>query len=228
MNSMAMWATLGNPAPRQEPGVYTPWQWPVLRSIALPAAADALHTWPGAFGERRSRRAFAAIELGQLSTLLWHTLHCQRTAESPMGFVLQQRPIPSAGAIHPVHVLIQVPDEDRAWARYNPLTHALDIIGPPADVLRDLCIEADQVVSARPGSLLLFVAEPAMTAAKYENADSLVWRDAGVMQGALAIAAEALALNYCLLGITGDPWVGRLSEQCQLVGVGLAALGARP
>lgn len=228
MNSTAMWARLGNPAPRQEPGVYTPWQWPVLRSIALPAATEALHVLPDAFLERRSRRAFAPIELDQLSTLLWHTLHCLRTGESPLGFALQQRPIPSAGAIHPVHMLLQVPGEDGVWARYNPLTHALDVIGPTADVLRGLCTEADQVVSAQSGSLLLFVAEPAMTAAKYENADSLVWRDAGVIQGALAIAAEALSLNYCLLGITGDPWVGRLSEQCQLVGVGLAALGARP
>lgn len=228
MNSTVMWATLGNPAPRQEPGTYKPWQWPVVRSVALPAASDALHACAGSLLERRSRRTFAPIALGELSTLLWHTLHCQRTAESPMGFAIQQRPTPSAGAIHPVHLLIQVPGEDGVWARYNSLTHALDVIGPPADVLRGLCIEADQVVSAQSGSLLLFVAEPAMTAAKYENADSLVWRDAGVMQGALAIAAEALALNYCLLGITGDPWVGQLSEQCQLVGVGLAALGTRP
>lgn len=123
---------------------------------------------------------------------------------------------------------MQLPGYAAQWARYNPHTHALEVIGPSADILNALRAEADQVVDAQSGSLLLFVAEPAMTAAKYENADSLVWRDAGIMQGALAIVAQALALNYCLLGITGDPWVGRLSEQCQLVGVGIAALGARP
>ena len=160
--------------------------------------------------------------------LLWHTLHCQRTADSPLGFALQQRAVPSAGAIHPIHLVMQMPENSATWARYNPLTHALDVMGASADVLDALRIEADRVVVAQPGSLLLFIAEPAMTAAKYENADSLVWRDAGVMQGALAITAEALGLSYCLLGITGDPWVGRLTEQCELVGVGVAALGARP
>lgn len=223
-----MWATLGSPVPRQDPIPYTPWQWPVVRSIALPAASDVVYRWPDALLQRRSRRDFAPIGMQTLSMLLWHTLHCQRTAESPMGFSLQQRPVPSAGAIHPVHLLLQLPLEGGQWARYNPVTHALDVVDHTANVLQGLCEEADQVLRAEPGSLLLFVAEPAMTAAKYENPCSLIWRDAGVMQGSLAIAAEALALNYCLLGITGDPWVGRLSEQCHLVGVGLAALGARP
>ena len=208
--------------------MYSPWQWPVVRSVPLPAASDAARMWPEAMAGRRSRREFAVLGLDDLSTLLWHTLHCQRTADSPMGFALQQRPIPSGGAIHPVHLLVQMPGKTGAWSRYNSLTHALDVIGPNADVLEQLRIHADQVVSVQDGSLLLFVAEPAMTAAKYENADSVVWRDAGVMQGALAMVAEALGLNYCLLGITGDPWVGQLSEQCKLFGVGLAVLGARP
>jgi SagB-type dehydrogenase family enzyme len=223
-----MWTWLGNPAPRQQHDVYTPWRWPAVSSITLPAASEISSACSDMLSARRSRRTFSVLGLAELSTLLWHTVRCQRTAESPLGFALQQRSTPSAGAIHPVHLVVQVPGQTGQWARYNPLTHALDVIGPSADILNALRAEADQVVDAQSGSLLLFVAEPAMTAAKYENADSLVWRDAGIMQGALALAAQSLALNYCLLGITGDPWVGRLSEQCQLVGVGIAALGARP
>lgn len=228
MSLTRMWTWLGSPVPRQEPVAYTPWVWPVDRSIGLPMASVSAGAWSEASSTRRSRRTFAPLELEQIGMLLWHTLYCQRTADSPLGFALQQRPIPSAGAIHPVHLVMQMSDDPSAWARYNPLTHALDVIGASAGVLDALRIEADRVVVAEPGSLLLFIAEPAMTAAKYENADSLVWRDAGVMQGAMAMKAEALGLNYCLLGITGDPWVQQLTEQCQLVGVGVAALGARP
>ncbi|WP_147424154.1 hypothetical protein [Xanthomonas campestris] len=123
---------------------------------------------------------------------------------------------------------MQMPDDASAWARYNPLDHALDVIGAPASVLNPLREQADQIIHTQPGILLLFVAEPQMTAAKYEKSDSLVWRDAGVLQGALAMTSEYLGFNFCLLGMTGDPWAGQLSEQCQLVGVGLAALGARP
>lgn len=162
-----------------------------------------------------------------MGELFLHTLWCQRTAESPLGFDLQQRSIPSAGAIHPIHLVMQVPGS-ADWARYNPITHTLDVMGSSAAVLGSVYAEASRLVEMQSGSLLLFIAEPAMTAAKYQDADSLVWRDAGVMQGALAFVAEALGLNYCLLGITGDPWVGQLAEQHELVGVGVAALGARP
>lgn len=206
---------------------YTPWCWPIANSITLPLAQQAgTGTLQGALATRRSRRTFAPLSIEQLGTLLWHTIRCQRTAPSSLGFALQQRPIPSAGAIHPIHLVTQLPDDMEAWARYNPITHSLDIIGAAAGVLDTLRDETEHVVPAHPGSLLLFIAEPAMTAAKYEYADSLVWRDAGVMQGALALAAEALGLHYCLLGITGDPWVSQLSNQCQLTGVGVAALGA--
>lgn len=228
MSLTRMWTWLGSPTPRHEPVVYTPWVWPIERSISLPLAPASAGAWSEVSSTRRSRRTFAPIKLEQIGMLLRHTLYCHRTADSPLGFALQQRAVPSAGAIHPVHLVMQMPDDPATWARYNPLTHALDVMGTSAEVLDALRIEADRVLVAQPGSLLLFIAEPAKTAAKYENADSLVWRDAGLMQGALATSAEALGLNYCLLGITGDPWVGQLTDQCQLVGVGLAALGARP
>jgi SagB-type dehydrogenase family enzyme len=228
MSLTRMWTWLGSPTPRREPVAYTPRTWPIERSIGLPMASAGASAWLEASLMRRSRRTFAEIGLEQVGMLLWHTLYCQRTADSPLGFSLQQRPIPSAGAIHPVHLVMQVADDPSAWARYNPLTHALDVIGESAGVLDALRIEANRVVPIQSGSLLLFIAEPAMTAAKYENANSLVWRDAGVMQGALAMTAEALGLNFCLLGITGDPWVGQLNDKCQLVGVGVAALGTRP
>jgi hypothetical protein len=74
-------------------------------------------------------------------------------------------------------------------------------------------------------TLLLFAAEPGMTSAKYENAMSLVWRDAGVLQGHLAMAAEAIGLNFCLLGVIGEPWIGALTDEPGLVGVGAAYVG---
>lgn len=226
---ISMWTLLGNPVPRQQPLAYSPHLWPVTQSVSLPysATTDALvRSSPNSI--RRSRRVFAPISWEQISLLLWRTAHCQRTAESSLGFRLQQRAVPSAGAIHPIHLLVQMPDDAGAWARYNPLTHSLDVIGTCARVLNPLRQQADEIVLAQPGILLIFVAEPQMTAAKYENPDSLIWRDAGVLQGALAMTSEDLGLNFCLLGITGDPWVGQLSKQCQLAGVGLAALGARP
>jgi hypothetical protein len=76
--------------------------------------------------------------------------------------------------------------------------------------------------------MLLFVGEPGKTFSKYNHATSLVWRDAGVLIGHMALVAESLGLNFCPLGITGEPWVSELDKQGKLVGVGVALLGSRP
>ena len=85
----------------------------------------------------------------------------------------------------------------------------------------------DKLLHAPEATLFLFAAEPGMTAAKYGDPLSLVWRDAGVLLGYLAAAAESIDLRLCPLGVTGDPWVRRLVDQAGLAGVGTALVGAR-
>lgn len=109
--------------------------------------------------------------------------------------------------------------------RYNPFEHTLiefesDI--SPGDVRRNM----NAVVPAEVATLLLFAAEPGKTSAKYESANSLVWRDAGVLLGYLSIASESLGLNFAPLGVTGDPFTSELIKQPGLVGVGAAWVGS--
>jgi hypothetical protein len=148
----------------------------------------------------------------------------KRTIDSPMGFPLEQRGVPSAGAIHPIHVLIGDP-VSRCIERYDGRSHSLQRLGSR---LPDELVEAcTSLVPPQEGKILLFAAEPGKTAAKYDDCGSLVWRDAGVLQGSLALVAESLGLNLCLLGMTGEPWVSQLSQQGKLCGVGMALLGSR-
>lgn len=223
-----MWMSLGNPAPRSTPTSYTPLLWPTAASIALPVPVeDALADLATTLQTRRTSRAFGPVPLAALGALLWHTARCQRTAASGLGFLLEQRPTPSAGAIHPIHLVLQLPGE-RAWCRYNARTHQLDVLPGASGVLSPLMVQCQDIVALGAGQLVLFVAEPGMTAAKYDYPESLVWRDAGVLQGVLSITAAALGLNLCLLGVTGDPWGAQLAQQGQLMGVGVAVLGSRP
>jgi hypothetical protein len=159
------------------------------------------------------------------SLVLWHSSRCQQTADSPFGFQLQQRPIPSAGAIHPIHVILSVPG--LGWSRYNSISHSLEALDLPADWSATLESKCNELVAIEDGSLVLFVAEPGMTAAKYDEFESLVWRDAGILQSAFAVVAAAANCNLCLLGITGNPWAAALDQQGQLTGVGVAILGAQ-
>lgn len=181
---------------------------------------------PATLDDRRSERTFALIPEALLSALLWHTARTKESTPSPLGFEIEHRLTPSAGAIHPVHLILQLATEER-WARYNAQQHSLDVIVNGDRLLQPLVDHSEKVMPRENGRLILFVAEPGKTAAKYENSESLVWRDAGILQGCLAMVAASLRLNYCLLGITGNPWVANLSNEGKLQGVGVAVLGTR-
>ena len=223
-----MWKSLGNPVPRETPEPYAPMVWPNGATIPLPPVGDIeLGSMASALDARITRRSFSQVSQPQISALLWHTARTLQTAASPLGFAIEHRPVPSAGAIHPIHILVQS-ERTQGWARYCPQHHNLQTV-PDADLLVRPLVELCEVIVARDeGALILFAAEPGKTASKYESADSLVWRDAGVLQGHMALVAAALGLNFCLLGVTGEPWIADLSEKRQLRGVGAAILGSRP
>jgi len=219
------WTNLGYPSPRSEPVHYTPIRWPVSRVIAL--TQDEPSVSPSFFrvlATRRSERNLGNVSLDQLGVLLWQVARCQGVAASSLGFDLEQRPYPSAGAIHPIHLMFYLRDEAQ-WYRYNARLHQLEEIPDAKVALAPLITQCKEVVDVDSGIIVLFVAEPAMTQAKYHDHASLVWRDAGVVQNTLALGASALGMNACLLGITGDPWAGALSDQGELVGVGVALIG---
>jgi len=192
----------------------------------MPRSEKELLSDMAAFDGRRSRRKFAPLSETSLGALLWHTSRTQNSKRSPLGFDIEQRPAPSAGAIHPIHILV-LRENTKMWARYNPVPHALEPLGTISERLNPFVQECNSIVPIESGDLLLYVAEPGKTAAKYAYSESLVWRDAGTLQGIMAIASEVLGLNFCLLGVTGEPWVSALDQEGKLRGVGAAILGAR-
>jgi SagB-type dehydrogenase family enzyme len=222
-----MWQLGTDPVPRTIPTRYAPVAWDIgSRRLLDVFAGDCLGTMAATLEDRRSERTFAAVPDALLGTLLWHTARTKESGPSSLGFQIEHRLAPSAGAIHPIHVVVQLADGG-GWARYNPQEHSLDVLLNGGRLLQPLVDQCEKVLPLGNGRLALFVAEPGMTAAKYDNSESLVWRDAGILQGCLALVAASLGLNYCLLGITGNPWVTTLSNQGKLQGVGVAIFGAR-
>ena len=224
------WIDLGNPHPRLEPAVYEPLTWPegsnVVRPIDAPSSGID-RSFSEVARHRRSCREFAPVPpeamLAKLGEVLSMSCGAQAVGTDSLGFPLSRRPAPSAGAIHPIHLVVNAPPQNE-WFRFDPLTRLL--VGVPTTVrAAEVRATFDEVLPAAHAALLLFVAEPAMTATKYENSASLVWRDAGVLQGIVSLAAEALGLGCTLLGITGDPWSAQLLDQPGLHGVGAAFVG---
>lgn len=223
---MVEWPDLKNPRPRSEPKPYEPVVWPATQFVPLP---EGLIQDTPPFAEvaeaRRTRYSFTPLSDGQLSALMQLTCRVTATLAGPLAFAQSHRPAPSAGAVHPVHVVMHRPG-DAALCRYDPYGHGLsqlDTFLEPSDLRAAM----HEVIDAPAGTLLLFVAEPGLTASKYKDAASLVWRDAGVLLGTFAMAAEALSLNFSPMGVTGEPWASQLIPGAPLVGVGAAFLGAR-
>lgn len=220
---------LGVPRPREAALPYAPIRWPAGLQIALPRPLTAgQHSWVQALSTRHTRRAFASeLSLERLGELLYW---CCRTVESHRsedGALLEFRPYPSAGALHPIHVLLQL-RRGLPWVRYEPNGHVLMEVPDSSEMAADVRSEADELLAMQPATLIALVAEPGKTAAKYENHESLVWRDAGVLLGYLSLVSELLGLSFCPLGVTGEPFVSRLlSPQSGLSGVGLALVGER-
>ncbi len=222
------WTPWPEPRPRPQPQPYKPFVWAPDEVQALPMPTDNLGPpMFEALGQRRSVRQSLPLDLGALGALLWHSQRRLESAPSPLGFEIERRPAPSGGAIHPVHVLVFRP-QIGVWGRYDCVRHGLRGLGVQAPALDGLVDQARSLVADSSATLLWFVAEPGKTGAKYEHPQSVVWRDAGVLQGFIVAVAAGLGLGTCLLGITGHAWAERLADQGQLAGVGAVWVGGRP
>lgn len=220
------WIDLGNPVPRGTPIPYQPVIWDTGAHYVLPAFPEGLDRPFGeVLDERATHRRFTAVNDQQLGAFLWHACRTRDTGTSSLGFDLEHRTAPSAGAIHPIHVFLKRP-RDEEWWMYNPQSHQLLLLKHGASRLIGLYEHSLQVLGGDEATRILFVAEPGKTAGKYHDACSLVWRDAGALLAVMALTATAQGLNFCPLGITGEPWASSLDDQGKLVGVGLALLGS--
>ena len=219
------WMNLGSPTVRAEPGHYQPFTWPDGTFHALPEIEDVGDEGIlNLLDHRRTRRTFSALSEIQLGQLLWRCARTQAIAESDYGFELELRPTPSAGAIHPIHILIHLPGASH-WCRYDSRRHGLSEIPGSVEAFVGLEEQCHRSLPAEQVTRLLLVAEPGKTSAKYKNGESLIWRDAGALLAVMAVIAEALDYSFCPLGITGDPWAGRLAPSGVLSGVGVALVG---
>lgn len=227
------WSDLGEPRPRSISGPYTAIAWPQCddRIVFVEPIADSFDALSAAscFG-RRTCRTFLTMDRGEwverLGAMLALVGRVQDIGHDELGFHLTRRGAPSAGAIHPIHIVLNLPYE-QIWRRYCPMSHSLISLRSqltPTEVRTS----ARELLDAPRAALVQFIAEPGMTASKYDDGQSLVWRDAGALQASICFAAQVVGLGVCLLGLTGERWARRLVDQAQLHGVGLAFLGRAP
>lgn len=220
------WIELGDPLPKPVPERYEPLEWEMGEVCPLPASSEALVR---PFGEvldaRTSHREFGVVHDQQLGAFLWHACRTRGNGTSNLGFELEHRAAPSAGAIHPIHIVVKRSGDVRWWM-YQTRAHQLVELKHATGKLASLYELSLQVLDGDEATRILFLAEPGKTLGKYQDGCSLIWRDAGALLAVMALTATAQGLNFCPLGITGEPWASALADQGKLAGVGLALLGS--
>lgn len=218
------WINLGNPVPKQKTDKYIPYQWDMSNGhIKLHEPEVFLPTpFTQVMFKRKSQRSFKAASIDHLSYLLWFTNRVKDHIDSDMGFPITLRPVPSAGAIHPIHILINSPYTDMWW-RYDPFSHSLWPVIKENQYFLNVRKDCKEILDCNTASLILLVAEPKKTLSKYTDGASLVWRDAGILLGNLALVSSYLDINFCPIGALLPT---EIDDKKQLVTVGMAIFDA--
>ena len=124
---------------------------------------------------RRTKREFGRLSEAQQNALLWYTSRTIISEVDSNGLEVQHRPAPSAGALHPIHILIHTPGNK--CYKYIPEEHSLMLCR--SDFIDSTAIrsKADELVIGELGTLIQLIAEPAITMSKYKHAESLIYRE---------------------------------------------------
>lgn len=203
-------------------GPYTDYAWPVESSRPFePLIAPAGRSFVDIFERRRSIRTLSPAPLELTVGALLFALMPRFWKE---GDVLRRsrRPSLSAGALHPISVLLFA---DSAVFRLNADSCMLEKLTFSTEVHDAWIRKCQYLLPMSNGMFITLVADMARPTSAYEHSETLVWRDAGAMLQTLALSAELFGLGFCPLGILGNEIVSALPSGEQLLGVGAAAIG---
>ncbi|WP_442978200.1 nitroreductase family protein [Rhodococcus sp. A5(2022)] len=132
----------------------------------------------------------------------------QGFATADDGAVRRFRPVPSAGARHPLVPIVLIEDVaglGRGLWRLDADGRRLLQIRNAGSHLDDYWTSncAAGAFAQRPPAVVVLAARFDATLARYPMGSALVWRDAGVALGSLHLAAASLGLGSCILGTAG-------------------------
>ncbi|WP_146009902.1 hypothetical protein [Janthinobacterium sp. ROICE36] len=199
--------------------------WPVVSSKVFEVGEVApTRTLADVIEHRRSNRVLAPASLEQTVGALLFALRPRFWKEGD-SLKRSRRPSLSAGALHPITVLLF---QERAVFRLNAELSLLERLQFSDEVYSAWVSKCQSVLPEANGTFLMLVADMARPNSAYANSESLVWRDAGALLQTIALVAELFGLGFCPLGILGHEVVTELHSDGQLLAVGAAVIGLRP
>lgn len=214
-----------NPIPKTHPHSFVPYVYPMIsKKILTRNFVRRELNFLDVLLSRRSSKEFAPISIRKLSELLFLSCKVRVIQKDNSGYLTSKRSAPSAGARHPIDVLISLPTtlNKRTLDYYNPVEHSLNELSLSNSLLHNFFIEVNQNIRIRNACVIWFSIQTGKTTSKYENAESLYWRDAGALLYCIQIVACYLNLKSCPLGtLATNSFKGLLNSNSLLPGGGI-------
>jgi len=192
-----------NPKPKESQQAFYPFIYPTTGKT--PLCREFLvrkFDFLDVYLSRRSTTHLSGMSFLKLSEVLYYSCKTQYIKEDESGFLLSKRASPSAGARHPIDILVSPSPVSgaRTLLYYNPTDHSLNELNIQKEILQAFFSEVNENVCMNDASLIWFSIQPGKTSSKYDNSESLIWRDTGALLYCIQIACTYLGLSSCPLG----------------------------
>ncbi|MBN8667349.1 MAG: hypothetical protein J0M30_07580 [Chitinophagales bacterium] len=217
-----------NPVPKIKEDVSKYFYYPILKRIELAKELDLPQIdFIQTIKNRRSNRVFSKLDIDKLNQVLFLSSKVLTTDVLESGYIISHRASPSAGARHPIDILVMSPCIGKnELCYYNPFDHSLNTLYIEKRDIEEFISHLNSILPTQDATIIWFIAHPGRTAMKYENPLSLVWRDAGALIYCLQISATALDVNSCSIGSLGEPYISRMFKKYgNVFGVGGLLIG---
>ncbi len=218
---------MNNPFPKDNEGKARNFVYPISHTIMLEVPKEKKE--PNLFQaikDRSSIREFNPITVERISAVLWYSARIVAYTIQDNGYILSKRPSPSAGARHPIDIIVALPGSIREFFYYNPMNHTLNKLDLDANLASEFIMHINHLLDSASATIVWFIAHPDRTEAKYNNSESLIWRDAGALIYCFQLVCTALEVNSCPLGTLGDPYIHDLfKDYGHTFGVGGLLIG---
>jgi len=192
-----------NPFPKDQLDEFEPFIYLIIRKKLLTKKIPEIKKdFLDVILSRKSSKELSPITDIDLSYLLYYSNKIHEFQQDESKYWISKRTAPSAGARHPIDLLISPSNSlnNRTLEYYNPIDHSLNLLNIKEDLLKDFFNEININVEIKEACIIWFSIQVGKTSSKYYNAESLYWRDAGVLLYCVQIVATYLGLKSCPLG----------------------------
>lgn len=151
---------------------------------------------------RHSTQDLGPISKNEISELLFYSAKVRKIEIDKSGYFISKRSTPSAGARHPIDLLISIGNvnKKRNLHYYNSIDHSLNLLEISRHSQDLFFDEVNSNVSLNDACLIWFCIQKCRTGSKYENPESLYWKDTGALLYCIQLVSQFLNLKSCPLG----------------------------